>query len=280
MSSHDLRGKIRRSVAIPAFGRLVRRHRHRLNLSQEKLAQRAGISCRHMSFLETGKARPSREIAIEIANALAVPTHELGVFLEVAGYVAPPAPPTAIGEAELAGLLQVIREPALMHDRYGIIRAVNGKATALFGMFVGAEALRSTRQGHALSELLRPKMKNWRQFQAFFRRRVFLEVLRSAGEPELERLLHRWSAEAESLREVSGATVPVIMEWKEQLAEFRLLTATLGTPSDVALRDFRLGLILPSNELAVELVGEAEKLAEGDADSEPTFPPSAPHRAA
>lgn len=266
-------------MASPPFGRLVRRHRHRLKMSQEKLAERAGISSRHMSFIENGRAQPSREIALEIANALEVPTHELGLFLEVAGYVAPTEDALPLKQQELHVLMQVISDPAIMHDRYGVISAVNAKAMALFGMFLDPALVRSTDHGLRLFELLRPKLKNWGEFQAFYRRRVFLELLRSGNsDPELERLVRRWSGDGESLRgDVAGAVARAAMLWGDQIAEFRLLTATLGTPSDVAFRDYRFALILPGNELAVELIERAEAtVAAGAASKRSVYPPSGP----
>jgi transcriptional regulator with XRE-family HTH domain len=274
VSIHDVPGKELHPMPSPPFGRLVRMHRHRLKWSQEKLAERAGISARHMSFLENGRAHPSREVALEIANALEVPTHELGTFLEAAGYVAS-TPSSPIAVPGLSDLMHTISDPALMHDRYGTVTAVNGRALALFGFFLDPAQLGTGDYGYTWFELLQPRMQNWRELQAFYRRRLFLELLRSEqGDPELERVHRRWAGDAESMRDVAAAVARVAMEWKKNVAEFRLLTATLGTPSDVALRDFRLALILPGNELARELIQRARTMAAVAEDGPAVFPPS------
>ena len=62
--------------ARPAFGVLLRQWRERRHLSQLDLALEAGVSARHVSFIETGRAQPSREMVLRLANQLDVPLRD------------------------------------------------------------------------------------------------------------------------------------------------------------------------------------------------------------
>src|SRR2546423_11911893 len=74
------------SSATPAFGRLVKQWRSSRHLSQLTLATEAGISTRHLSFLETGRAQPSREMVQLLTGMLDVPLGERNALLVSAGY--------------------------------------------------------------------------------------------------------------------------------------------------------------------------------------------------
>ncbi|MGH8727835.1 MAG: helix-turn-helix domain-containing protein [Burkholderiales bacterium] len=75
------------------FGELLRAWRNTRKLSQLDLALEAGMSQRHLSFLESGRAQPSREMVQQVAEALAVPLRERNILLRAAGY-APAVPGT------------------------------------------------------------------------------------------------------------------------------------------------------------------------------------------
>src|SRR5213593_2565537 len=74
------------SGGVPAFGRMLRQWREARHLSQLALATEAGISTRHLSFLETGRAQPSREMVQLLAGMLDVPFGERNALLVSAGY--------------------------------------------------------------------------------------------------------------------------------------------------------------------------------------------------
>ena len=74
------------SVAAPSIGELLREWRQRRRLSQLDLAVEAGVSTRHLSFVETGRSRPSRELVLHLAEHLDVPLRERNELLLAAGY--------------------------------------------------------------------------------------------------------------------------------------------------------------------------------------------------
>src|SRR5947207_1755518 len=86
---------------VPAFGRMLRQWRDARHMSQLTLATEAGISTRHLSFLETGRAQPSREMVQLLAGMLDVPLGERNALLVSAGY-APMYAERPLGAPELA----------------------------------------------------------------------------------------------------------------------------------------------------------------------------------
>jgi transcriptional regulator with XRE-family HTH domain len=70
----------------PSAGALLREWRQRRNLSQLELALRSAISARHLSFIETGRAQPSREMVLHLAGRLDVPLRDRNRLLLAAGF--------------------------------------------------------------------------------------------------------------------------------------------------------------------------------------------------
>src|SRR3954471_19117607 len=70
------------------FGPQLRAWRHSRRVSQEALALRAGVSSRHLSFVENGRSQPSRELVLALAGALDVPLRDRNTLLTAAGYAA------------------------------------------------------------------------------------------------------------------------------------------------------------------------------------------------
>ena len=112
-------------AAKPAVGQLLRSWRARRRLSQLDLAVEADISQRHLSFIESGRARPSREMLLHVAEHLEVPLRERNALLHAAGF-APVFRERALDDPELAAARQMIDRvlkahepnPALLVDRY------------------------------------------------------------------------------------------------------------------------------------------------------------------
>src|SRR5262245_65828533 len=79
---------VEKTIQEGGFGRLLREWRTRRGLSQLDLAVEAGVSSRHLSFVETGRASPSREMVVLLARALDVPFRDRKAFLTAGGFAA------------------------------------------------------------------------------------------------------------------------------------------------------------------------------------------------
>src|SRR5437868_15165622 len=100
-----------------AVGGLLRAWRQQRRLSQLDLAVEAEVSTRHLSFVETGRSRPSRELLLHLADHLDVPYREPTVLLLAAGY-APPYPKTPLAAEEMTPVREAIDPILAGHDPY------------------------------------------------------------------------------------------------------------------------------------------------------------------
>jgi len=135
------------AAAAPHFGRLLRRWRSTRAVSQLDLALVAGVSTRHLSFLETGRSAPSREMIVRLAAALDLPPHARNALLEAAGFAPPPsrADAAAIDPAiaEAVDRMMAHHEPCplvVMNPRHDVLRT-NAGAARLLAFFLGPDAL-------------------------------------------------------------------------------------------------------------------------------------------
>src|SRR3712207_8873485 len=114
-------------MAVPAqrsAGELLREWRDRRRLSQMDLALEAGVSTRHLSFVETGRSAPSREMVLHLAEHLDLPLRERNHLLLAAGY-APVYAESALDAPQMAAVRGAVRQvlrahepnPALVVDR-------------------------------------------------------------------------------------------------------------------------------------------------------------------
>jgi transcriptional regulator with XRE-family HTH domain len=128
------------SASRPPVGAMLREWRHRRGLSQFQLALEAGVSSRHLSFVETGRSRPSAELVLHLAEELDVPLRDRNHLLLAAGY-APAFAQRELDAPELGpvrdAIDQVLRGhepyPALVVDRHWGLVASNRPVVTLIG---------------------------------------------------------------------------------------------------------------------------------------------------
>src|SRR5215475_8670009 len=125
-------GDVRQTLSPQPVGDLLREWRTRRRMSQLDLASEADISTRHLSFLETGRALPSREMLLHLAEQLAIPLRERNVLLVAAGYAPvfqerPLADPALQAARKIIDLVLAGHEPypALAVDRHWSLIASN-----------------------------------------------------------------------------------------------------------------------------------------------------------
>ena len=119
----------------PSVGPLLRGWRQRRRLSQLDVSARAAISTRHLSFLETGRARPSREMVLHLAEELDVPLRERNTLLVAAGY-APVYQETPMDGDDMTAVRETLEQllasqepnPALVVDRQWNLVLANGRS--------------------------------------------------------------------------------------------------------------------------------------------------------
>lgn len=244
-------------------GDLVREWRRRRHLSQLAFALRADISARHLSFVETGRSRPSREMVLHLAERLDVPLRQRNVLLLAAGY-APAFPERPLDDPALAGARAAMERlltahepyPALAIDRHWNLVAANRAIAPLIKCV--APALRqppvNVLRNSLHPEGLAPRIANLREWRAhlFARLRRQMDL---TGDPALVEL---W-------RELQGYPIPggpeafsaehgdppVVVPLRLTLPAVTLnlisTTMVFGTPLDITLSELALETFLPAD---------------------------------
>jgi transcriptional regulator with XRE-family HTH domain len=264
-----------------SIGELLREWRQRRRMSQLELATEAEISSRHLSFIETGRAQPSREMVLHLAEELAIPVRERNVLLVAAGY-APIFAQRALDDPALAAARRAIDlvleaqkpYPAFAIDRHWAVVASNaalpelyaGVAPALLQPPINALRLSLHPQG------LAPRIANFREWRAHLlavtRRRIDL-----TGDQVLAELLREVSeypvpagkAPPQIAADEHAFAVPFKIITAAGLLSFFSTTTVFGTPVDVTLSELALELFFPADAATAEIV---QRLA-GDTASAP-----------
>jgi len=241
------------------FPATLRAWRQARGMSQFDLAETVGVSTRHLSFLETGRAKPSREMALALAEGLLAPRAARNALLMQAGF-APLYPATPLDSAALAPLRAILSEmmarhapyPAMVCDRHWTIQDANPAAKLLLSALQGsageANVIRMLTDSPAAPELI----VNYGEALAEMHARIKLEALEAGRDAVLEALLARLAARQKDYPPPPDMTrrplAPLIM--RGPTGELRFLTtiAHFGTSEDVTVRDLRLELLFPMDD--------------------------------
>jgi transcriptional regulator with XRE-family HTH domain len=257
--------------AEPTFAARLRRWREHRGLSQLALAGRTGISQRHLSFLELGRASPSRDMVDRLAVALDIPLRQHNALLLAAGF-APEWRQRDLAEPDLAEVASALDHilaqqepyPAVVVDRHWNLLKSNSSTIRLVEFLIGpiapgtqinlAEAL-------VAPNVLRPYLINWADVVRHFIRTVEADAA-TDGSIEtialLERLMHYKgvrTALGHSSRRADASPV-LAMHFRKRDTSLRLFTtiATLGTPQDITLQELRIECFFPMDDATARLL--------------------------
>lgn len=247
------------------FGELLRDWRRRRRLSQLDLSLSANVSARHLSFLENGRARPSREMVLQLAEELQLPLRERNLLLAAAGFT-PAYPRRPLDAPEMGAVREAIDlvlrghepYPAIAVDRYWNIVAMNSGAL-LFARDLPAELLGPPPNVYRITFHPRgwaSRVVNYADLAHDMIARLRHDVAVS-GDPELAALLH----EVESYGTLPPtplhpppASVVLPVRFRSPLGELSLFTviATFGTPVDVTVSELAIETFFPADETTAE----------------------------
>jgi transcriptional regulator with XRE-family HTH domain len=253
----------------PSVGGLIREWRQRRRLSQLDFAVEAEISSKHLSFLETGRSQPSREMLLHLAELLEVPLRERNAMLIAAGF-APMFSERPLTDPALQAARRAVEQvlkghepyPALAVDRHWTLIASNA-AVAPFLAGVGADLLKPPLNVLRLSlhpDGLAPRIVNLTEWRAHLLARLKRQIDVSA-DPVLMDLLDEliaYPAPKSTGREVRFDTSSVIVPF--QLAaggavmSFISTTTVFGTPIDVTLSELAIEAFFPADDATAALL--------------------------
>lgn len=243
------------------FGGQLRAWRERRHLTQMDLSLRSGVSTRHLSFLETGRSNPSREMVLDLAEHLEIPLRERNLLLTAAGF-APAYWRRSLDAPEMEAVRKAIDQvlaghepyPALAVDRYWNILSMN-EAAAMFAADIDLSVMGTPPNVYRISlhpDGLAPRVVNFPEFAHHLLHRLRHDAEVSA-DPDLAALLD----EVESyptVRELPRPTVDqqsvvVPVRLRHPQGELSMFTtiATFGTPVDVTVDELALETFFPAD---------------------------------
>jgi len=248
-----------------AVGRLIQQWRRARSKSQLALSLQAGISARHLGFVELGRANPSREMVLLLAGALDVPLRERNALLLAAGY-APvyreselSAPDMEHAQKALALILEHQEPyPAVVMDRHWNMLTSNAAAVRFFGQLIdlpGAGPVNIVRLMFDPTGL-RPYVANWEAVAQSLIERVHREALGGLRDEATGALLEEVFAypdvprawHAPNMLTLPKPYLAVEFRKGDLAMDFFSTVTTLGTPFDVTLQELRIECFFPANE--------------------------------
>lgn len=221
--------------------------------SQLDLAIAVAGSARHISFLETGRARPRRELVLRLCDALAVPKREQNVLLRAAGFAIhyaehPLDATTALTFQTLVDgvLLKQLPFPAFAIDRRWTVLRANSTAVALFGV---EQLGRCSLQAICEPGPIRDAMVNAPEVAASIRPRLVKDLVQYPGEPALPRLLEMLDTAYPNARSASTDGLAGVARYRVHGEVLETLTtvAQFSAAQHVALDELRVELLYPVN---------------------------------
>jgi len=255
---------------VPSVGRLFAEWRKTRRLSQLALASDAAISARHLSFIETGRSTPSRDMVLRLASVLEVPLRERNTLLVAAGF-APEYVESQLDAPELAAvgnaLDAILRQqepyPAVVMNRHWDIIRANTAARRFFAHLRGDVADEDSRPNVLRMMLhpdaVRPYIANWFEVAETLVRRVHRECVGGVVDPGLRALLDEILAypgvpDAWRKPDVGALLpfVPVSFVKAERRFDFFSTVTTLGTPQDITVQEIRIECFFPANAATAE----------------------------
>jgi transcriptional regulator with XRE-family HTH domain len=247
-----------------AVGPLLKRWRNARRMSQLDLALTAGVSARHVSFLETGRSKPSRDMLLALAGVLDVPLRDRNALLQAAGF-APAYRETALNDPAMADIRQALELILRQHEPFGAVAMDGGwnivMANQAYVRFLAAlapdlalpppltfapaprlNALRLLFEEHGL----RQHIVNWPRLARELLARLSREA--SATDERAQALLQdllRTPGVPSDWREPDLDTplslvLPVEVALGDFTARFFTTITTLGAPQDVTLQELRI----------------------------------------
>lgn len=247
-----------------AFGELLRAWRAHRGQSQLALAHEAGLSPRHLSFLESGRANPSRAMVVRLSETLAIPLRERNALLLSAGF-APAYSEHAVDDAEMTQVRRAIAAvierhapfPAYAMDGAWNIVAANRWHDAFVGRLAGARS--SERNVLRLvfdPDLLRPHIVNWEDCVSVILRRVARQLRGPRPHPELARIVAEIRALPGVEPLVGGAAdpsrsdlfIPIAVRAGDFVVRWMTTVLTFGAAIDVTLEELVVECFFPADE--------------------------------
>lgn len=240
------------------FGAALKEWRARRRLSQLDLGLAANVSARHIAFLETGRSRPSRTMAMQLGEALEMPRAERNRLLEAAGFRAAWSARPLDGD-DMAPVRRAIGRmiashdpwPALVLDRHWNLLDANRAGQSVFAV-LGVAPGGSLLDAFVHGDHARAMIENWAEVAHHMLQRLRTESAHLGGDAVLDAAAARLSADPALARFSPPDRMPALIPVRYRLGDARFSVfstiAQFGTAEDLALADMKIELLFPADE--------------------------------
>lgn len=254
------------------MGALLREWRRRRRLSQFDLALEAGVSARHLSFVETGRAQPSPQMVLHLAEQLQVPLRERNRLLLAGGY-APIYDERALDDPDMAPVHEAVQLVLDGHDPYPAITVDHGWALVAHNR--GAALLMAGLPDDLLAppmnvlraslhpDGLAPQIVNLAQWKAHLLARLGRQIA-VTGDPAMRTLYAELDGyPAPALRGVadelgaSDVVVPLRVRIDGEELSFVSTVTTFGTPLDITVEELSIEAFFPADRRTADYMARA-----------------------
>jgi len=257
------------SMQTGQFTDNLRRWRKHRKMSQLDLALAAEVSQRHVSWLETGRSQPSREMVLKLSDAMEVPLRERNSILNSAGFVNVYSDQD-IGEPSMEPVAQILEDmlehhnpyPAFVLDRQWNIRMKNEAADTFFGQLGDPQQVwhdvGDTGELNIALLTVHPKglrrfITNWDDIAAPFLRRLKKEALESSEESIISRYqqLQEHAGEVFISNDYSDLlpVLPLEINLGRRTLKLCSVISTFGTAQDITANELRIETFYPADEV-------------------------------
>ncbi|WP_435741802.1 helix-turn-helix domain-containing protein [Nocardioides sp. SYSU DS0663] len=275
------------TAATPSVGSELRRWRELRSLSQLALATKADVSTRHVSFIENGRARPTPEMIIRLAEVMRVPMDEQNRLL-LAGGFAPRYPQRAPDDEALAPVMAGLRclldahvpYPALLLDDHWNVIDANEPVDALITgcdrdlLEPPLNVIRLCLHPHGLA----PRIRNLSTWRAHLLRQLEQRIDHRGGDPDLVALRHEVTAYSGGTTPPVGPSVdpvvPLEIEAGDDVLRLFSVASQVESASDVTLGGLHLETFLPADARTRGLLGSRRAWRRPRADEAPSSAPA------
>lgn len=259
-------------MQLASVGEQLREWRGRRRMSQMDLALETDISTRHLSFIETGRSKPSAQMLQRLADQLELPHRARNTLLLAAGY-APDYQERPLDSAEMSGMRAIVEHvlkghepyPALAVDRHWNMVAANG-AIGLLTALVAPELLAAPSNVLRIAlhpQGLAPHIANYGMWRAHILHRLDLQIEASA-DPALAALREEiagYSVEANDndSGSLNSIAVPLLLDTPAGRISFVSTVTIFGTPVDVTLSELAIEAFFPADSESAALLARLAK---------------------
>lgn len=253
-----------------SIGPLLRDWRTRRHLSQMDLALEAGVSTRHLSFVETGRSKPSEDMLLHLAEQLQVPLRERNRLLLAAGY-APRYEERSLDEPEMRPIADAVGLVLSGHEPYPALAVDHGWALVAHNEAAGLlmaglpedllapplNVLRASLHPDGLA----PRIRNLAEWRDHLLERLRRQVALT-GDPALQTLFDELAGypvddPGPELGTRNDVVVPLRMETEAGELTFFSTVTTFGTPVDITVEELSIESFFPADERTAEALRAA-----------------------